>query len=83
MSTRSFFIVFASIASAPAAVIGSLNDKIAYVPKQKTRKRKTRPPSTSTTLSSISSFDMAVIDDPKNAAAVTSLPTPIDANEVL
>ena len=74
MSTRSFFIVFALIASAPAAVIGSLNGKIAYIPKQKNRKRTNRPNSTSTTLSSTSSSDMAVIGDSKHASAVASLP---------
>ena len=83
MSTRSFFIVLASIASAPVAVIESLNSKIAYVPKQKTRKRKQLPTSTSTTLSSTSSSDTAVIDDSKHASAVASLPTVIDTDEVL
>ena len=75
MSTRSFFIMFASITSAPVAVIESLNDKIAYIPKHQTRKRKTRPPSTGTTLISISSSDMAVTDDQKILPRSPRLPT--------
>ena len=83
MSTRSLFIVFASIASAPTAVIGSLNSKIAYVPKKNNRKRKNLPTSTSTTLSSTSSSDTAVINDSKHASVFASLPTVIDTDEVL
>ena len=52
-------------------------------PNRKKRKRKTLPPSTSTTLSSISSSDLAVVDDQNSASAVASFPIPLDTNEVL
>ena len=74
--------MFASISSAPGAVIELLNSKIAYIPKQKKHKCKPSLPSYSSTLSSKSSSGVVFNNDPSTVSAAVSIPILFDTDEV-